>query len=296
LTAIAACVGPGGFDEARGRSALGGRFETVFRSKADLLAAHGGFGKVRGDAVGSLQLPFANLIASVKPGILRAALSVMVGAKDFRSPVGLGAVGSTWCYLVVPRSRDDVLARYIDGRKVDSSAGRVIWSWSRRLGEYGEGDPRASVLYAVESPGKYLLVSNDESELLALDAALGRPAASGGSDPLTQWQMAVGQDYWGYRRYRNVGVADRSAAGLLDVAPTAETLGFVARTGTGHGIVRFSSTSPDDRTIERMAPRILTFRRTDRLSWEADVSLSGDARSVEQLFAVIGLLGFGIYL
>jgi hypothetical protein len=45
-----------------------------------------------------------------------------------------------------------------------------------------------------------------------------------------------------------------------------------------------------------MAPRILTFRRTDRLSWEADVSLSGDARSVEQLFAVIGLLGFGIYL
>jgi hypothetical protein len=152
------------------------------------------------------------------------------------------------------------------------------------------------VLYAVETPGQYLLVSNDESELLALDAALGRPAASGSSDPLTQWPMAVGQDYWGYRRYRNVGVADRDAAGLHDVAPTAETLGFVARTDTGHGIIWFSSTSPDDRTTERMAPRILTFRRTDPRSWEADVSLSGDARSLEQMFMVMGLLGFAIYL
>jgi hypothetical protein len=92
-------------------SALFSEFETVFYAKADLLSSSGGYKGLSEQSANSLRVPFADLLGALdslgKPisdEMLHDADAVLVGAKDFRPPAGLGAVRSQLCYVLVLRS------------------------------------------------------------------------------------------------------------------------------------------------------------------------------------------------
>jgi hypothetical protein len=53
-----------------------------------------------------------------------------------------------------------------------SAPGPPVWTWSADLGEFGEGDPRSSSLYATQMAESYILVSNSLEELETVSGQL----------------------------------------------------------------------------------------------------------------------------
>jgi len=282
-------------------------FETVFYLKANLLSGSAPNSRLSGRDTRYLQLPFAYLsqgFDSLRPGvsdtILQKSDAVLVGAKDFQPPPGLGIVSSKRCYVIILDNHTVFnLGVYFQQSPVVSAANSRVWKWSATLGEFGEGDPRPSSLFATQLGSSYLVVTNDLVELQNVATKLAAP----GNEPqapndLRDWATVSSHEVWGYRRYRHEEVMNREAAGLSFVSPGANSLIFFADLDKKSATIRLLCSIEDESTATKINDRAMLppLKSSGPEMWETMVPLSGDEESFERIFAVMDLFGFGVYI
>ena len=292
--------------ESRAAAILFDQFETVFYSKSNLLSGSPARPQLLTRDAKYMRFPFAYLLQGLdslgshaSDTFLQKSEAVLVGAKDFRPPAGLGAVRSKRCYVIILDNHAVFdLSNYFHQAPVASVASSPLWNWTTTIGEFGEDDPRPSSLFAIQVASSYLVVSNDLAELKAVAGKL----ADGSDNPrvlsdLRDWGFVSDHKVWGYRRYRHDDVADRMAAGMSDVSPGAKALIFFADLDKKTATIRLLCSISDERTVAKMNARAMfpPFKSSGPEIWERTVPLSGDEDSFEQMFAVIGLFGFAVY-
>lgn len=290
-------------------SALVTSFETVFYTKADLISSSGAYKGLSKRAADSLRVPFGFLATGIDSlgknnlaNLLSNVDAAWVGAKDFRAPAGLGGVHSRQCYVLLLKEGSRLELQKIFSRAPSGKIGEApMWSWSADLGEFGEGDRRPSTLYATQVR-QFVLISNGLEELRQVAGRLeSQDVGKSDSAVIKDWTTLNQHDYWGYRNYRHTGVADPQAAGTAEVTPTAQALAFFADYKEKEGVIRLfasdqTSAEKLDNTIVSHKAAMLPFKAAGSGSWQTEVALSGDEKSSEGMFEVMGLFGFGIYL
>jgi len=291
--------------ELRAASALFGRFETVFYAKGSIVSNSGLHGPVAKDA-DELRLPFFELQEALKSlggdtsrEVMTNSEGVFVGAKSFRSPSGLGPVRSERCYIMILKGGEIDLYKRFPQSPAGSVAGASIWSWSAKLGEFGEDDPRPSSFYATQIAGSYLLLSNNLEDLQA--TAKGLIWSENPETILTgirDWEMVRQHEVWGYRRYRHTGVVDAEAAGMSWVTPGAEALVFFVDFEEKISVMRLSSSGRNEDAAAKMnaTAKLPPLKPEGGGVWETRIPLTGDEGSFERLANVMDCFGFGVYV
>jgi len=293
----------------RATSALASNFETVFYSDAGLFSGSGAYKNLPKQSSDSLRVPFASLLAAVESlprnssrEMLSDAGSVLVGARDFRAPAGLGGVRSQFCYVIILRPGTTFeLEKYLAGLSKTVAGGVQVWNWSAELGEFGENDRRPSSLYVAQVGELYILISNNMeglrttySQLRSPQEGLSKPVSSG-------WEFVGEREYWGYRRYRHEKITDKEASGITDITSSAQVLLFSVDFQKDFGVLRLLAS--DSTAAEKLNAAtanskgaLPVLRKTTHGAWEAKVGLLGDQKSADQMFELMSLFGFGIYL
>ena len=287
-------------------AALFERFETVFYGEMGLVFRSGSYDQLSEDDSNFLRVPFALLLSGLDTlgeataaEMLASGAAVLVGARDFRTPKGLGAVHSQFCYVVVLRSGSAFdLSKYFSQWPSTSERGMPVWKWSANLGEFGEGDPRPSTLYASQIGQSYLLFSNNLSEL----RAMGERLSSGKQDArildgIRDWGLVSQHKLWGYRRYRHAGIVNRDASGMTGVTRGAEALMYFFDEEKKSSVLRLLSSPKDEGTAFNISSNIYMPRMkpVGAGAWETVFPLAGDEDTFERLAFVMGLFGFGVY-
>jgi len=139
-------------------AALFNEFETVFFAKADVLISSGAYDHAPKSDIEILRFPFMELLEALKAlggntsqEVVSNSEAILVGAKDFRPPAGLGGVHSQRCYIVILRTPSKFnLRQHFHQAPSASVGGSPVWEWSAKLGEFGEEDPRASSFFAAQ--------------------------------------------------------------------------------------------------------------------------------------------------
>src|SRR6266481_2982881 len=265
------------------------QFETIFNSRADLLSGSRASKNLSKQDANTLRIPFAYLIGALDSlgngaaaDVLANSEAVLVGAKDFRPPAGLGGVRSRSCYVVVFRGGSTFDFRKYFHESPVASAGKLpVWNRSVKLGEFGESDPRASSLYATQVAQSYALISNDLEELQTVAERLTStgPQSSSG---VREWASVSKHDVWGYRRYRQTEASRMAAAGMTDVTHTGEALIFFFDLGQKAGVLRLLAS--DGSTAERInaEAKLPSLRPVSPGVWQTSIPLSGDGTTSER--------------
>jgi len=296
--------------ESRAASALFGGFETVFYSKSELLSSPHAFKQLSKLEASNLRFPFAylegaldSLESPASGAVLANSESILLGAKDFLPPAGLGPVRSQRCYVVVLKNRSAFdLSKYFQTTSVASAAGMPVWTWTAKLGEFGENDQRLSSLHAMQIGQSYVLVANDRKELQLLAGHLAsKDRDSHILGEIREWESVSRHEVWGYRRYRHAKIVDPMAAGMADVTSSAEALIFLLNSDKKAGVLRLLAS--DDSTAEKMNAQMAKakiewtpLKPSGRGAWETTIPFSGDEQSADRTFIVVGLFGFPVYL
>jgi hypothetical protein len=288
-------------------SALFEQFETVFQATADLFARNNGYKSLSRRDANTLLVPFAYLLGALDSlgdnaatGLLAGAEAILVGAKDFRPPAGLGGVRSQFCYIVVLKDPNTFELRNCFPQPPTVFNPRLeVWCWQVKLGEFGEDDPRPSSLYAAQVAKSYTLFSNDREEIQTVAELLALPNYNSGNlSGIREWPSVSQHGIWGYRRYRHTGVADRTAAGMRGVTPGAQALIFFPDLERKVGVLRLLNSPEDERTAENFnsSAKLPPFKPSGSGAWETIIPFSSDEKTLERMAVTMGLFGFGLYL
>lgn len=316
-------------DVTRASSILSGRFETVFYAKAELLSNFDAYGGMEAISANTMRFPFAGLLGALKfsgahdpDSLLKNIDSVLVGAREFRPPAGLGGFHSKDCYVLVLNSsdakwrglqskgflKDDngeefrriVLSSYFGQTQLESLGGMQVWKWSAQLGEFGEEDARKpSVFYAAHVFGRYLLVANDPDDLIATAQQLSASNKSPEVAPtIPDWQILSAHKIWGYRRLPPAGTAGRSSCGLQDVTGDVKSLSFFVDFEKQESVVRILSSDESGSAAPRISPtgRAPAFKHVSAETWEARVPFSENETSDVPLLVIVSTFGFGLFV
>ena len=279
------------------------QFETVFYSRPDLLFGSQASKNLSKHDGNTLRIPFAYLVGALdalgngaSADVLANSEAVLVGAKDFSPPAGLGGVRSRSCYVVVVQSGNAFdFRKYFHESPIASVANLPIWRWSVKLGEFGESDPRPSSLFAAQIAHSYALICNDLGELQTVAKRLTSADAQRSSD-IREWASISSHDVWGYRRYLQTETNRTVAAGMTDVTPTAEALIFFLDSEKKTAVLRLLAS--DDSTAAKInaEAKLPLLRPIISGAWETSIPLSCDATTSERMGAMMWLFGFGLYL
>lgn len=290
---------------AKAATALASQFETIFYSNAEVLR-NSKFESVPQEDVLALRPPFAYLLAAldsigseVSAAILGDSEAVLVGAKSFAPPVGLGPVHSISCYLILPENGSGRSFGKYFHRSIASMSGVPIWGWQAKLGEFGERDSKPSSLYALQVAQSYLLICNDLTELRSIAERL---TDSEHSDANTspEWSSISRHEIWGFRRYEPAAMVHSDAAGTADVTSTAQALTFFVDVKTQIAVVRLSAVDNStaekvNASMERAKAALQRFKQSGTGTWETTIPLVHGQTAPEAIFDAMGLFGFGIY-
>lgn len=286
--------------------ALARQYETVFVADGALLSGAGAFSSVPKDSIGKLQGPFADLIGAVSntDALKRldmvaagSAEVVAVGAKNFRPPAALGDVLSDFCYVLrmSPRFSGD-LRRKGPGAQAATVNGSPVWAWKVRTGE----PPQEIALYIAQPASGVVLMANDLKGLESTaEQILSARRGVGNLDALPDSQQILSSPVFGYRKYRHdASASSKQASGAMKVSSAAEVLLLFANMSSRALSVRYISGSASDRTAEKIsaAARLPKFVPVAPTAWQTSVPLTGGEQIQEQLFTVMSLFGFGVYL
>lgn len=234
--------------------------ETVFRTPSNLLSD-----SAIGGATSLVTEPFHYLVAGLdairagaRQNVLENSETVLLGAKGFHPPLGLGRVRSTWCYIAVLRDGNSLnLSGYFE-KKIESAQaveGVAVWHWTAKLQEFGEDDPRLSSLFAAQIKQSYVLVSNDLEKLVVLSKYLtsGNEDASLFTDVL-DWNEIRQHEFWGYRKYRFDTSSEFSRIiGIAGVTSAARALIVFADPEKATGMLRLRSSNDEDKTAQNIS-------------------------------------------
>jgi hypothetical protein len=284
-------------------AALVANFETVFYSESKVLVDHSEIKAIPDEDIVALQTPFADLKAaleSAKKGasaeFLEAADAALVGAKDFRSPRGLGDVQSRFCYvLILTKGRSADLSTALNPTSTVSVLGKPVSSW---VGSPTEGHPDSPHYYALQLSDSYVLVSNSLDDLGSTIQGLSSPKSDQRLTGALGGGLVRSKEYWGYRRYQHDNITDRAAAGMSDITNDAHALIYFVDVNKRVSLLRLLVSADDAQTATRLnARRVLPpLRQLNPQSWETTIPLAGDDATRERIMEVMGLFGFGEYL
>jgi hypothetical protein len=304
VPSIAAGLTP---DDSKAVAVLTARFETVVYLTGRLVSDTAKPGVL--NAVDSVRLAVYEcrlFLDELRPDAGRSlaelSTSVLVGAKDFRSPSGpppnLGGVRSTrsCVFTLRPGLRYDLDARLGSAARVRGMPATRTWKARQH-----EGEPAPVSWFAAAAGTRYVILANDLEELRAAVRLLA------GQDrveppPVADAPLLVNQKAWGYRRYRIAQTKDPAAAGTMDLSPSATALVVVPDEKSNRVRLRLHGT-PGDRTHrtkiidDSWSSHIPQFKETEPGVWESVATMegAGDA-DAEMLLSVLYLLGFGGFL
>jgi len=278
------------------------QFETVFYSDIHLLSGSSVRVPLAKEDRDSLSQPFFYLTdgldslgKNVSGEVFHLSDSVLVGAKDFRPPAGLGPVRSQRCYVVVLKNDNTLeFRKYFKESPSASAMGSPVWSWSAKTGEFGELDSRLSSFYATQLGHSYLLVSNSVEALQAVAERLLSPNNDSKiTNDVCDWASMNGYPFWGYRLYRH---SDKTSDGVSYAPPDARSLCFFVDIRKKTAVLRLvgSPTAKDALAIH--AGKIPEFRPYQAGAWETRIPLHGNDLTWERLFDIRVFFGFAVVL
>jgi hypothetical protein len=289
-------------DESRAAAALFQEFETVVNSKATLLSSVGtGISK---QDMGALQAPFAYLFSGLKAvdehaasEIMSNAEAVLLGARDFRSPEGIGAVESQFCYVVVfGGQRPFDASKYFRSGSTTSQEQKGVWTWSARL----SGEPLLTIpLYATQIEHSYLLLSTGLSELQSVAKWLDRSSTTPPVlEHIRQWDLISQHPLWAYRRYEWSRPANRIAAGLVGIPRDSEALMLFLDPGSAACILRLVEVGEGQDTAGGISLMrdLPSFNSLGAGIWQSMIPLAGDEQTLRRLLRIMQMFGFGLFL
>lgn len=277
-------------------------FESVVFADASLFRSDvTRFGRIPKEILSSLRSPFGILFMAFEdPALsaLRGALlhgtdirTVVVGARNFRAPQGVGPVLADVCYLLQlnknPLRNELSLLELAD--QVDGIAIRRI-----RL-EVKRNAP--SVLFVVQPTKEHLLLATDlEIAKSVVTKLLGKAS---NIYPPSGLSIARSSPYWCYRSYQVRTNSDAVAGGMVignfRVGPNASALVFHINVGTTTGTLQYLTADEKDRAALKLNGLGFSFGEIRPKLWESSILLSDD-RVLEQLFGIFMMFGFGAYL
>jgi len=270
------------------------QFETVFYAKATALASS----NVRDFT----RLPFDLALRGLEElskgesgRVLGKSYGIAVGTKDYLPPNGLGMVRSTFCYIIFLKQFEDINQYF--KQPVASAVGVPIWQWTASLEEFGENEPKPSVLYVSELERSYLVISNDLQQLQNVITQLvsSQGEAARVSKTIPDWTDLGRHTFWGYRRYRHKEQPNRGAAGMQNITSAAQSLYLYADEGEKAGVLRLRSSTESDATADNLnATKMLPpFKKIGAGVWQSVVPLSFQDTDPDPVFAIAWLFGFG---
>jgi hypothetical protein len=288
--------------EVRAASVLFKQFEVVAYTKTAFLSSSEPHGVADVDSESHLRLPFLALLGSLRylgktteTGIEESYSSVVVGAREFISPQGLGMVNSSTCYIGILRSgAQPNIASYFRQATYESIEGRQVWTWS--VPPY-EGYPKPTTFYAAQIEDSYFVLSNNLQDFQAVTTSLtASEHATAAFMGVPGWNAFSTQDYWLYRSIRRSGAVDPNAAGTSLLAPDVSAIIFFADAGKRQGTVRVLSSD----TTMKTKPNVLPDSELSRLQpqgagvWQASLPLGADEPSFDTMFHLFYFLGYGV--
>ena len=288
--------------EVRAASVLLKQFEVVAYAKTEFLSGSEPQGGAEVDAESHLRLPFLALIGSLRylgktteSGIEESYSSVVVGARDFISPQGLGMVNSSTCYIGILKSgAQPNVETYFRQATHESIEGRQGWTWS--VPPY-EGYPKPTKFYAAQIADSYFVISNNLQDFQAVTTSLTAPeGATTAFTGVPGWTAFSAQNYWLYRSVRRSGAIDPDAAGTSVLTPDVSAIFFFADPGKRQGTLRVLSSD----TTMKTKPNVLPDSELSRLqsqgagTWQAILPLAKDEPSFDAMFHLFYFLGYGI--
>ena len=284
--------------ETRASVALLSQFETVFDSKI-LSLVPSQLNRPHRD-IDSFGAPFGYFLAALGGAdpnlpseVIRNSPTVLVGAKDFRSPEGIGGVRLKFCYIaILSRPLGIKAAKYFAMQLSESRDGILVWKWP--VANLFEERSSSETVFATQIQPSYLLLSNSLDDLQMVSRNLRIPGdVSEIPNGIREWESFHKYQFWGYRRYhRDDPLIDKDAAGLIDIPPAATALSLRLDLARKFCVLHLFITegSADTIVIDQGS---VTFRRVKTGMWEAIVPLSGDAPTLGRLFTVMSIFGFG---
>jgi hypothetical protein len=279
------------------------RFETVFAADSGLASATEAPHELSKSVTRALSAPFAEMqygIASLGQPyanrIWHDTSWVLLGAADFQAPngeTGLGDVrarktavfllkhpGALWSFA---NGASPVMKRTSDG---------AAWTWQSPP---SEGHPTPFVFVATELPGPYLVISDNQRDCQFVASDLMRPETPDSKPEPFDMTTFTKSRLFGYRRYAH-NEKNTDAAGMSVVSEDAIALEFAFDGKSPRGeLDLFGRTSQTADRINTM--RLLpSLRMSTPGRWTTTIRLDRDSDALNELFAVLSLFGFGVYV
>ncbi|MGB9382153.1 hypothetical protein [Candidatus Binatus sp.] len=304
-------------EESHAAAILFGEFETVFRSKADLLltvssssgpSAYEGLSKT---GTGTLSEPFGFLLEGLdligkraSADIIGSSDAVLVGVRDFRPPHGLGVVHLQFCYVFVLKKESSLDVRNDFHQKPSSStAGSPVWKW---VAPVQEGQLQPTTFHVVQLGHSYVLISNDIGELQTIAAKLTSSDDSAQAlNGIRDWKVLSSHEYWGYRRNLRGGALPQDATQVSETLPGAETLIFWVAPKEKTGRLQVIDPSLNEGAAAKVNERLAQdpsvafpgFKSVGTGRWETTIPLSAEGgRTSARMFYVMSWFGFVVYI
>lgn len=288
-------------EEERAASVLFEQYETVASTRGDLFTSLSSYNQMKDvDSVAVLGLPFVDFMGALKALGPSAAADlemkysvILVGAKDFRPPQGIGAFVSTKCYIgILKDGPQPNVEPDFHHASLETMDGRRVWTWSIPP---AEGASQPGKFYAAQIAGSYLLMANDPQGFQAAAEAL---TSSQPSKPIQLrvpgWDTFSRYGYWADRPLRQDRVVKSSDAGI-DVLRDVIAITFFADLGKRESFVRVVSSDKSMKTMPKLFPEfaLMQLRSGDAGTWQAELHLSKEQVANDATFQVFSYLGFG---
>jgi len=277
--------------ERRAATILIGRFEAVARSTPRAVIS----AFIKEEQGGQmLSAPFDRLVDAIRGlgessafSVIENAKSLLLGARDFRPPSGLGAVGYQFCYIVVlaPGQKAE---QYLQNLPTETAEGVRVFRWQT------ESDGRRASYFATYLAAGYLVVASSIPDLLTVTGPLGLLAAdtSHHAESIGRFER---HEIWVFRK-------DEKASSDYDsrkmVPHSVRSVAAFSDSGSGNCIVQLTTApqSTAGRAGIRISPDLPLFVRQGA-TWQAQVQLTGTEEDVfSRFFVIMSLLGFGAHI
>jgi hypothetical protein len=290
--------------ETHAASVLFKQFETVAYTRTDFLPSLDKDDPNENDGLSDMRFPFLGLLGGLKslgPNTIRdfkkSYSAVLVGAKDFVGPSGLGMVSSRMCYIGILRgSEQPVIESDFRQTAKESIDGRQVWTMS--MPPY-EGHPQQTEFYAAQIGSSYFVLTNDRQVFLEATRSLtSAESSTPQSITVSGWETFSTHKYWAYRLFRRSGVINLDAAGMKYLTPDVISLSFFADVDKGESFIQVLSSDTSMKTIPRILPESALNPPQPQGAgiWQTAIPLSNVDTGTYPLFRVFYCFGFGLAL
>lgn len=248
----------------------------------------------------SLRLPFIQLLVGLHPlgpdalTTLNTNYSgVLVGAKGFKPPEGLGMFSSQDCYIGLLRpGKHSIIETDLNQSGSQTIDGQKVWTWTAPP---FDGYPHTTTYYMADIEHSYFVMGND---LTAFRATM-RQLSQGTEDDskISDPDALTDKAYWAYRAIRyNKVTHDIDPTGTAPQTVTV-VMKFTADFGTMTGQLEADTSDAALQTNPKDLPGdAFNYQRKAPGIWVATISIAKDPKSTTALYTVAAVFGFGVVL